>query len=162
MARTAKPIQSKRSSARGGGLGEEGEEAGDGEEAEGEVDVEDGAPGEGLCQKSADGGAGDGADHDAHAEDGHDLGALFERVDIQHRGLGERDEGGAEHALQEAEGDDLFQGFGGTAEHGGDGEACHAGDVEVPAAEALGHPAHRGCHDRGGDDVAGEDPGDLV
>ena len=42
------------------------------------------------------------------------------------------------------------------------GESGEADDGEVLAPEARGDPAHRRGHDRGGDDVGGEHPGDLV
>ena len=90
------------------------------------------------------------------------MGAARERVDVQHRGLRQRRQRGAEHALQQAEAHQLFQRLRRAAQHGGDGEARDADDEQSLAAEADGHPADRGGHDGGRDHVGREHPGDLV
>ena len=133
-----------------------------GEDAEGQVDVEDEAPVVHLGQVAAEGRADDRAHHDADAPDRHRLAALLHRVDVHHRRLRQRHQRGAEHALQQAEHHHLVQRLRGAAQHGGDGEADQAGDEQVFAAEAGRHPADRRGHDRRGGDVAGQDPGDLV
>ena len=48
------------------------------------------------------------------------------------------------------------------AQHRGDGEAGGADDEQLLAAEARRHPAERRGHDRGGDDVGGQHPVDLI
>ncbi len=47
-------------------------------------------------------------------------------------------------------------------EHGSDGEAGDRGQEHRLAADLQGEPARQRRHNRGGDDVAGQHPGDLV
>ena len=137
-------------------------EAADCGDPERHVHVEHPAPviciGEVAAERRAD----DRPQHHAHAEDRHRLRALLERVDVEHRRLRKRHEGGAAHPLQQPEDDHLRQRLRGAAHHRGDGEAEQAGDEEVLAPEACRHPANRRGHDRGRDDVGGQHPGDLV
>ena len=143
-------------------LAHEQRDADHGEDAERQVDVEHPAPGVEVGQVAAERRADHRAHGDAHREDRHRLGAARERIDVQHRRLRQRRQGGAEHALQQAEADQLLQRLRRAAQHGGDGEAGDADHEQPLAAEADGHPADRRGHDGGGDHVGGEHPGDLV
>ena len=49
-----------------------------------------------------------------------------------------------------------------AAQHRGDGEAGGADDEQLLAAEPRRAPAERRGHDRGGDDIGGQHPVDLV
>ena len=86
----------------------------------------------------------------------------MQRVGIEHHGLRQRHQRGAEHALQQAEQHHLVDVLRQPAQHRGDGEAARAQDEDALAAEAVGDPANRRGHDRGGDDVGGQHPVDLV
>ena len=119
-------------------------------------------PGIGLGQPGAQRRPHDRAHHHAHAPDRHRLGALMQRIGVQHHRLRQRHQGGAEHALQQAEQHHLVDVLRHPAHHRGDGEAARAQDEDALAAEAVGDPAHRRGHDRGGDDVGGQHPVDLV
>ena len=143
-------------------LAHEQRDADDGEDAERKVDVEHPAPAVEVGQIAAERRADHRPHGDAHGEDRHRLGAARERIDVEHRRLRQRRECGAEHALQQAEADQLLQRLCRAAHHRCDGEAGDADDEQPLAAEADGHPADRGGHDGGGDHVGGEHPGDLV
>ena len=79
---------------------------------------------------------------------------------VHHR-LRQRHQGGAEHALQDAEQHDLAQRLRHAAEDRGNGEADDGGDEQPRAAEPRGEEAGRRRHDRRRDDVAGQHPVDL-
>ena len=69
---------------------------------------------------------------------------------------------GAEHALQQAEGDHLLDALRDAAQHRGDGETGGADDEQLLAPEPHRHPAERRGHDRRRDDVGGQHPVDLI
>ena len=144
------------------GLVHEDQQAEHGEDAERQIDEEHPVPGIGLGQPGAERRAHDRAHHHAHAPDRHRLGALMQRVGIQHHRLRQRHQGRAEHALQQAEQHHLVDVLRHPAQHRGDREAARAEDEDALAAEAVGDPAHRRGHDRGGDDIGGQHPVDLV
>ena len=134
----------------------------DGDDAERQVDVEHVAPVVPVGQVAAERRAHQRPHRHAGAEDRHRLGTARIGVDVEHRRLRQRHQRRTAHALQQAEQHDLLQALRRAAHHGGDGEAGQADDVELLAAEAHRHPADRCRHDRGGDDVGREHPGDLV
>ena len=162
IASAVKPNQSKRSSRFVLGLVHEDDEAEHGEDAERQVDEEHPMPGIGLGQPGAEGRAHDRSHHHAHAPDRHRFRPFMQRVGVEHHGLRQRHQRRAEHALQQAEhhhlGDVLRQ----PAHHGSNGEAGRADDEDALAAETVGDPSHRRGHDRGGDDIGGQHPVDLV
>ena len=144
------------------GLAEIGREAGEGQDADRHVDVEDPAPVVGLGQPAAQGRAQDGADHDAHAPHRHRLAVLLLGIRIEQHGLRQRHQRGAEQALHQAEQHHLGQRAGEAAQHRGAGEA-RDGDLEQPlAAEPRLEEAGDGRGDGGGHDIGGQHPVDLV
>jgi hypothetical protein len=144
------------------GLVHEYQQAEHGEDAERQVDKEHPVPGIGLGQPGAERGSHDRAHHHAHAPDRHRLGALMQCVGIEHHRLRQRHQRRAEHALQQAEQHHLVDILREPAQHRGRREAAGAQDEDALAPEAVGDPAHRRGHDRGGDDVGGQHPVDLV
>ncbi len=74
----------------------------DGEDADGDVDVEGVAPGVGVGEPAAEGGAEDGGDDDSEGEDGHGGSALGGREGLEEDGLGERLEGASAGSLDDA------------------------------------------------------------
>ena len=73
-----------------------------GEDADGDVDVEGIAPGVGIGEPAAEGGAEDGGDDDSEGEDGHGGAALGGGKAFEQDGLGERLQGSAAGALDDA------------------------------------------------------------
>ena len=74
----------------------------DGEDADGDVDVEGVAPGVGVGEPSAESGAEDGRDDDPKSEDGHGCSAFGGWEGFEEDGLGERLQGAAACALNDA------------------------------------------------------------
>ncbi len=141
------------------GFGDEfvGEE--DGDEADGEVDPEDGAPADGLGEGSSDeraDGEGDAGDGSPDADGaGSCLGV---GKDVGDDGEGDGVEHGSAEALDGSKGDELVDGVGERAEKRPEAEGRQADEEAAAAAEAVGHGA--GEHEEGGDDegVGVEDP----
>ena len=133
-----------------------------GEDADGDVDVEGVAPGVGVGEPAAEGGAEDGGDDDSEGEDGHGGAAFGRREGFEQDGLRERLEGSAAGALNDAGEEHEGEGGGGSAGEAGDGEDGDAGHEEALAAEFEGEPVAGGEDDGVGDEVAGEDPGGFV
>ena len=75
----------------------------EGEDADGDVDVEGVAPGVGVGEPAAEGGAEDGGDDDAEGEDGHGGSAFDGRKAFEQDGLRERLEGSSAGSLDDAE-----------------------------------------------------------
>ena len=144
------------------GLVHEDHEAEHGEDAERQIDEEHPVPGIGFGQPRAERRSHDRAHHHAHAPDRHRLGALMQRVGIQHHRLRQRHQCRAEHALQQAKQHHLVDVLRQAAHHGSNREAGRADDEDALAAEAVGDPSHRRGHDRGRDDIGGQHPVDLV
>ena len=71
-------------------------------------------------------------------------------------------EAAAADALQDAGHEHDAEGGRDAAEEGCDGEEGDTGHVVVLAAEDAGEPRGHGKNDGVGDEVGGEDPGDLV
>ena len=143
-------------------LRHEDREPGGRQDAERQVDEEHPAPRIGVGQPAAERRPHDRPEHDAHAPDRHRRAAPRRRKDVEHHRLAERHQRRAEHALQQAVGDHLLDRQRDAAQHRGDGEAGGADDEQLLAPEARRHPAERRGHDRGGDDVGGQHPVDLV
>ena len=81
-------------------------------------------------------------------------GKLSSRMDCD-EGL----QGAAACSLKDAGEQNDAEGWGGSAEEGGDGEDDDAGEQEALASEAAGEPVGGGEDDGVGDEVAGEHPG---
>ena len=157
-----KPIQSKRCRCGLALVRQEKHQPGDGQHAERQVDVEHPAPVVDVGQIAAERRAQDRADHDAHAPDRHGRAALLGRVDVQHGRLRQRHQRGAEQPCSRRNITICVQGLRRAAQHRGNGEADEADHEKRLAAEPRGEPADRRGHDRRGDDVGGQHPGDLV
>ncbi len=125
------------------------------------IDVEDPAPTVMIGQPAAQYRAADRADHHPHGPDRHGGAPFLRRIDLVHHRLRQRHQRGAEHALHRAENHHLSQRLRHAAEDRGEGEAGDRGDEQARAAEPRGEEAGRRRHDRGGDDIAGQDPVDL-
>ena len=143
-------------------LGQKCRQAEEGKDADRQVDVEDIAPAIGLGQPAAEHGPQDGTGHHRDAPKRHGGSLPLLRIDVEQDGLRERDERRAEHALQDPEQHDLDQRLRHAAQHRGDGEAGDGEEEEPLEPEPSGEVAGRRRHDRGGDDVRGQHPGDLV
>ena len=141
------------------------DEAGDedeGEEADGDVDVEDPAPGVVVGDPAAEGGADGGGEDGDEAVEGKGLTALFLFEGVGHDGLGHGLEAAAPDALDDAGDEEDGQRGGDAAQKAGDGKEGDAGEEEVFAADDGGGPGTGGEDDGVGDEVGGEDPGALV
>ena len=134
----------------------------DGEDADGDVDVEGVAPGVGVGEPAAEGGAEDGGDDDSEGEDGHGGSAFGGREGFEEDGLGERLEGAAACALNDAGQQQEAEGGSGSAGEAGYGEDHDAGQEESLTAEFEGEPVTGGKNDGVGDEVAGENPGGFI
>ena len=85
------------------------------------------------------------------------------RIDVEQHRLRQRHQRRAAHALQQAEEHHLRRGSSATP-HSAEATVKPATEIEEHAldAEAAGEPAGQRRHDRRGDDVGGQHPGDLV
>ena len=133
-----------------------------GEDADGDVDVEGIAPGVGVGEPAAEGGAEDGCDDDSEGEDCHGCSAFAGWEGFEQDGLGEGLERSAAGALNYASEEQKSQGGGRSAGEGGGGEDGDAGHEETLASETEGEPVAGGEDDGVGDEVGGEDPGGFV
>ena len=134
----------------------------EGEDADGDVEEEEPAPGEVVGNPAAEGGAERGGEDDGHAIDGEGHGALFRGEGVGEDGLLRGLEAAAGEALNDAEEDERAEGGGEAAEERGEGEEEDAGHVEALAPNAVGDPAGDGEDDGVGDEIAGEDPGGFI
>ncbi len=148
--------------ARIGGVEEEGARHEESHHADGQVHVEDPAPGPVVADPAAQRGAEDGGHHDAHAPDGHGEAALAEREDLPHGGLRHGDDGAAPQALDHSHDDEKFQIGREAREERGRGEHGRAEEEEAAPAQEAGEP--RGGGDRDGirGEIGGEHPGRLL
>ncbi|PAV70526.1 hypothetical protein WR25_16387 [Diploscapter pachys] len=144
------------------GFGQKRGQAGKGERADRQIDVEDPAPRQIVGQPPAQRRADDRPQDRAHPPYRHGRAVAFGRVDIEQDRLAHRHQRRAEHALQQAEADQLAQAVGDAAQAGDGGEADDRPQHQPLAPEPPGQPAGQRGHDRGGDDVGGEHPGDLL
>ena len=134
----------------------------EGEQADGDVDVEGVAPGVGVCEPAAESGAEDRGDDDSKAEERHGAAALAGREGLEQDGLGERLEGASAGSLDDPGGENEGESGGRSAGEAGQGEDGDAGHEEALAAELEGAPVACGQDDGVGDQIAGEHPGCLV
>ncbi len=133
-----------------------------GEHAEWHVYVEYPAPVVIIGQVATERRAEDRAEDHPHAPHRHGLRMPLGRVDLKQHRLGERHQGRAADSLQQAIDHQLGEAGGSAAQGRRRGKADHRDQEHVFDAEAAGEPAGQRRHDRGGDDVRGDDPGDLV
>ncbi len=129
------------------------------EDADGNVEVEDPAPGVVVGDPAAEGGADDGRDDDAESVGGHRLAVFLLREGLQQDGLGEGLQTASGEPLQDAEDDELGETAGHAAEQGSNGESGDTGQQHSAASEVAGQPPGHGQDDGVGDQVGGDDPG---
>ncbi len=104
----------------------------------------------------------DRADHNRHAPIRHRCALALRRVGVHQHRLRQRHQGRAKGALDQPEDDDLVDRRGHSAQHRAEREADDRGHEQALEAKPLGKIAGRRRHDRGGDDVRGQHPLDLV
>ncbi len=83
-------------------------------------------------------------------------------VSVQQHRLGQGHQSGAEYPLKQAEQDQLIQGRGRAAQHGGHREAADRPQEKPLPAQAGRQDPGRRRHDGGRHDIGGEYPGNLV
>ncbi len=167
MVRKAEPQVVQLEEARTVGLDPRGvlNEAGDeeeGEDADGDVDEEDPAPGEVVGDPAAEGGANGGRQDRDETVKGEGLAALLRFERVRHDGLGHGLHAAAARSLNDAEKQQHGQRGSRAAEKAGDGKYRDAKDEEIAPAEDGGRPCAHGQHDGVGHQVAGQHPGPLV
>ena len=133
----------------------------DGENADGDIEEEDPAPGIVVGDPAADGGPDGGCDDDGHPVDGEGDAAFFRSEGIGEDGALAGLQAPAGRALKDAEEDQQSERVGETATERKDGESDDTAHVEALAADAVGDPAADGQNDGVGDQVGGENPGGL-
>ena len=119
-------------------------------------------PVEVIRDVAAERGADSGREDDRHAVKSEGLAALLDGEGVGEDGLLAWRETSAAETLQDAGKNEDWQRGGESAQKGAGGEDDHAGHVEALATEAVRKPSRDGKDDRGGDEIAGEDPGGLV
>ena len=161
-ASAAKPNQSNLSFVVRRALLHEGQQAEGRDQPERHVHQKHPVPGILVGQQGAERRSHDRPHHDAHAEDRLRLRPLMRGIEIDHHRLRQRDQCSACGALNQAEDHQLGQILRQAAQDRGDRECRGAGHEQPLAAITRRHPADRRGHDRGGDDVGGQHPVDLV
>src|SRR5690606_11321112 len=112
-------------------------------------------------EEPAQAGPGDGRDRPHGGQPGLDPGALLQRVEVGGEGLHGGLEGPAAQALHDAEGDQGAHVPGQGAQQGAGQEQDRARDEDGFAAEGVGQLAVDREGDRDGEQVAGEQPGEV-
>ena len=145
-----------------GRVEEEGADHDEAEEADGQVDVEDPAPGPVVRDPPAQRRPEDGPHHDADAPDGHGEAALAHREDLPQDGLGQRDQGPAPNTLEHPCNDEKGQVGGQPREEGADREDRGADQKEPAAPDVAREPSRGGDDDGVGGQIGGDDPGHFL
>ena len=141
---------------------QDGRRPGQAHDAERQVDQEHPAPIETVGEPAADHRAQDRPDHDANAPPGHGRAMFFGRPHIEQIGLAQRRDEGPGGALDHAEQHHLFQAAGNAAQHRSGGESRDTPQEQGAPADARRKPAGERRGNGGGDDIAGQHPGDAV
>jgi hypothetical protein len=134
----------------------------EGQDADGDVDVEDPAPAIAVGEPASEDGPEHGSHDDAESPEGHGLAALLGAEGFEHDGLRDGLERAAGSALDEAEDDEERKARREAAKKRRRRETGDRPDEQALAAELPGEPAGDGQNDGVGDEVGGERPGDLV
>ncbi len=134
----------------------------DGQDADGNVDVEGPAPGIGVRQISAESWSKDGRDDHAQREDRQRTAALVGRKTLQQNGLRQGLQRAAAGALDGARDQDGGQAPGRSAGKGRNREDDDAGDEKALASELQREPRTGGQHYGVRYQVTGQDPGGFV
>ena len=136
-------------------IGHDAQRERDAQQADGQVDEEDPAPG-GICRdEAADQRADGGADQSGNGDIAHGLDELGLGDRAQQHQPAHRRHHGAAHALKHPRGDHLRQVLGQAAQHRADREEGDGGDEDIPPAEAVGQPAAGGDEDRQAEEIGG-------
>ena len=126
------------------------------------IDVEVPTPAPRIGDVSTDGGPHDGGDHHADAPYRHRHHLLAWWEGFHQDGLRDRHHRGAGGPLQQAEEHDLVERLRDAAQRRRRHEHGDRRHEVALAPEALGDPSGHRDHDAGGDQVAGDDPCDLI
>ena len=141
---------------------DEARDQNEGENADGNIDEEDPAPGEVVGDPAAERGADGRREHGDEAVEREGLAALVRLERVGHDGLRHGLHAAAAGALKNAAKQKDGQGRSDAAKKTGDGEDGDAKDEEVAAAHERRGPAAERQHDGIGDEVAGEHPCGFV
>jgi len=153
--------------------GQVGHQPGEGDQSQGQVDIEDPAPACGVGdelpeqrpvvgQPAAEGRATDGGEGVDAAHDPLPPPALDRRDEIADRGEDERDAGAGAGPLQGAEDDELVDGAREAAQQGADHEGDGPGEQEAFAPELIGELAGEGDQRRRSEQVGRDRPAVAV
>ena len=126
------------------------------------VDIEIPAPAPRVGDIAADGRTHDRRDHHADSPHRHRHRLLARRKGLHQDGLRQRHHRGAGRPLHQAEEHDLVERLRDAAQRRRHHEHRDRGDEVALAPEALGDPSGHRDHDAGGDQVARDDPRDLI
>ena len=127
----------------------------DAEDADGDVDVEYGAPGEIVDDEAADWRAEDGAEQGGGREPGHGGDELVFWHGAQEDQAADRDHHGAAHALEDTGGDEFAEGVRLAAQDRAEGEDDDGEAEDLLGAEAVGDPAAGGDENGQGEEIGG-------
>ena len=132
------------------------------EHADGQVDVEDPAPGPVVGDPSPHRRPERRGEHDPESPHRHGHAALVGRKDLPQHRLRDGDDRPAPQTLEDAHGDQELDGGRDGGEKGADGEQRGADQEKAPPSEPRGEPPGGGQRDGIGREVRGEHPRDLV
>jgi hypothetical protein len=131
---------------------------GQGDEAEGDVDVEAPAPGEAVGEVAAEEGSGDRGEAEGGADQAHEPAAPPRGHDVRDDRLDAGHQAARADALERAEGDQLVHGPGASGERGADDEDDDRELEDALAAEEVAELAVDRQADGGGEEVGGDRP----
>ena len=130
----------------------------EGEEAERQVDREDGTPAEGDGEERAEERSGEAREAPDAAEEALDLRALLDRVEVSRDGERDGHQAARPEALQRPGADELRHRAGERADERAAEEEGGRDEEDPPAAVEVGQAPEDRHRDRGGEEVDGEDP----
>ena len=134
----------------------------DGKDADGQVDIENPAPGIVVGDPATEGRPKNRGHNHAHAEGGHRHTALFARETFEQNRLRHRDQGPAARSLKNPGKDEKAERRSHAAQHGRGGKNADAHGQQAAPSELHSEPARDGQNDRIGNEIAGEHPGGLL
>ena len=130
----------------------------EGEEADGDVEIEDPSPAVVVGDVTAEGGSDDGGEERGDAEDGLCGALFFGGEGVEEYALAGGLESAAGETLEDAAGDEHGEAEGHSAHGGGEGEDEDGEEEVVASAEVHGDPAGHGEDDGVGGEVGSDDP----
>src|SRR5579863_54796 len=132
------------------------------EDADGNVDEKNPAPGEIVGNPAAESRTYGGSDDHAHAINGHGHALFFARETVHEDSLRNGLQAASAGALQHAKENERAEAWSKPAKERANGENCDAGHVELLAPKNIGEPAGQRQNDGVGDEVGSEHPSALV